>query len=389
MNTESNPFEDFRPPNPYFTGRKEQLRLLERESRPFRHGQVVKIIGPAGIGKTELAKQFFFRSQERERRRMEPIWVSMRSRPDVEAFERHYRSMLDTWRSLGREYFDQGVVVVIDGADEMLDETGERLEGLVMRAVNFKATRAVLVTSRSEPRVRGESIILPPFDASETEDYVIKRFRESRREIPNLSELFRLSKGIPVVLAALVDLLVRHSESDVLANVAGQTFEISKDEESRIIKATRPGIIEFSDTLADRVKKNPEQVHNITSRQFEELVAELFDDMGWEVELTKATRDGGRDILARLNTGVMKMLCLIETKRYRKDRPVGISLVKNLWGTLCDEHANSGMLVTTSYFSPDAKKFQQKYEYQLALKDYSDIAEWLMSYKDEKRIIRS
>lgn len=81
------------------------------------------------------------------------------------------------------EYFHQRFVVVIDGADE----TGEQLERFIMRAFNFKATRTVFVTSRSEPRVRGMSIHLPPFDPSETEDYVVQRFFRSRTEIPNLS----------------------------------------------------------------------------------------------------------------------------------------------------------------------------------------------------------
>jgi HJR/Mrr/RecB family endonuclease len=36
----------------------------------------------------------------------------------------------------------------------------------------------------------------------------------------------------------------------------------------------------------------------LNRRLFEEFVAELFHEFGYEVELTKRTRDGGRDVIA-------------------------------------------------------------------------------------------
>ena len=49
-----------------------------------------------------------------------------------------------------------------------------------------------------------------------------------------------------------------------------------------------------------------------------------------------------------------------------------------------DEQANSAMLVTTSYFSDDAKTFRDKHKYQLTLKDYADVVGWLADYKNQK-----
>lgn len=115
-------------------------------------------------------------------------------------------------------------------------------------------------------------------------------------------------------------------------------------------------------------------------RDFEKLLAELLKDMGWEVELTKQTRDGGSDILAYLNTDIGRLLCLVEAKHYREDRKVGVDLVRTLYGTLFDAQANSAMLVTSSSFTADAKEFQQKHKYQLTLRDYSDIVNWIMKY---------
>jgi hypothetical protein len=44
--------------------------------------------------------------------------------------------------------------------------------------------------------------------------------------------------------------------------------------------------------------KHSEVLLQMASREFEELVAELWKRFGYEVELTKATRDGGYDVVA-------------------------------------------------------------------------------------------
>jgi hypothetical protein len=75
-----------------------------------------------------------------------------------------------------------------------------------------------------------------------------------------------------------------------------------------------------------------------------------------------------------------EFLCLVEAKKHREDRKVGVSLVRTLYGTLCDFQASSGMLVTTSSYSKDAHALQQKHKYQLSLKDYTDVAGWIQRY---------
>ena len=119
----------------------------------------------------------------------------------------------------------------------------------------------------------------------------------------------------------------------------------------------------------------------MSPRQFEEIIADLLSSMGYDVELTKQTRDGGKDILAYMNTDLGRFLCLVGAKRHRHDRPVGIALVRNLYGTLKDHEATSAMLVTTSYFSDDAKEFQERHKFHFALRDYADVVAWIQKYK--------
>ena len=92
-------------------------------------------------------------------------------------------------------------------------------------------------------------------------------------------------------------------------------------------------------------------------------------------------------MLAYLDTDLGRMLCLVEAKRYRKDRTVGVDLVRNLYGTLCDYQANRAMLITTSSFSQEAVNFRKRHEYQLQLRDYGDLLFWIDNYKNRAGII--
>src|SRR5437016_3760895 len=131
----------------------------------------------------------------------------------------------------------------------------------------------------------------------------------------------------------------------------------------------------------DTIQQKADVLCKISPRQFEEVIADLLVGMGMDVELTPATRDGGKDILAYMNTEMGRFLTLVEAKQHNKSRPVGVSLVRNLYGTLIDHQATTGMLVTTSRFAKPAKQFQERHKYQLTLKEYEDVVNWLLQYR--------
>ena len=59
-------------------------------------------------------------------------------------------------------------------------------------------------------------------------------------------------------------------------------------------------VVSFVDrALIDELQRCPDDLRVINRRRFEELIAELFNGFGYEVELTQRTRDGGKDIGAR------------------------------------------------------------------------------------------
>ncbi|WP_197280861.1 restriction endonuclease [Bosea vaviloviae] len=89
--------------------------------------------------------------------------------------------------------------------------------------------------------------------------------------------------------------------------------------------------------------------------EFENLVANLFGQMGLESKLTRSSRDGGVDCVAFDKRPVLGGKVVIQAKRYR--HTVGVSAVRDLFGTMMNEGANKGILVTTSGYGPDAFNF--------------------------------
>lgn len=131
------------------------------------------------------------------------------------------------------------------------------------------------------------------------------------------------------------------------------------------------------DDLIARLMANPALMRSLPSRSFEELVAELLDRQGLGVMLTPQTRDGGRDILATLKTPVGEHLFLVECKRFAPTRPVGVDLVRQLYGVVEMEKASAGVIVTTSSFTRDARALERTINHRMHLHEYDDLVQWL------------
>ena len=115
----------------------------------------------------------------------------------------------------------------------------------------------------------------------------------------------------------------------------------------------------------------------MTSRKFEELVAELLSRKGFKVELTPPSKDGGFDMYAAKSDTLGRFLFLVECKRYSQTNKVGVNIVRALHGVVQDKKANAGVVVTTSFFTAGAKEFQDRHKFQLHLHDYLELRRWL------------
>lgn len=134
-------------------------------------------------------------------------------------------------------------------------------------------------------------------------------------------------------------------------------------------------------SLMNQVASNPKILHEITPRQFEELVCELFEKEGNHVELTKQTRDGGKDLIILNNSSLGDFVIYAECKKRAPKYPVNVGFVRELYGTVNADNATAGIMVTTSYFSRDARKYQEKIKSRMSLIDYSELMKRIMACK--------
>ncbi|MDQ3917062.1 MAG: restriction endonuclease [Acidobacteriota bacterium] len=111
--------------------------------------------------------------------------------------------------------------------------------------------------------------------------------------------------------------------------------------------------VEGSDVIAE-LDSRP-NLMDLSPFEFENLVGNLFAKMGLETKQTQSSRDGGVDVVAFDTRPILGGKVVIQAKRYR--HTVGVSAVRDLFGTMINEGANKGILVTTSGYGKDAFEF--------------------------------
>jgi len=113
-----------------------------------------------------------------------------------------------------------------------------------------------------------------------------------------------------------------------------------------------------SHDVADKIKEG-DNLASMGWEDFEHLIREIFakefSSNGGEVKVTQASRDGGVDAIAFDPDPIRGGKIVIQAKRYTNT--VGVSAVRDLYGTVMNEGATKGILVTTSDYGPDAYEF--------------------------------
>lgn len=111
---------------------------------------------------------------------------------------------------------------------------------------------------------------------------------------------------------------------------------------------------EIADSLNDEIN-----IAAMDWEDFEHLVREVFQkeftENGGEVRVTQASADGGVDAIAFDPDPIRGGKIVIQAKRYTN--VVGVAAVRDLYGTVMNEGATKGILVTTSDYGSDSYNF--------------------------------
>ncbi|MFW2341066.1 restriction endonuclease [Brevundimonas sp.] len=295
---------------------------------------VVALQGPPGVGKTSLV-----RLVAQSLSSVFPggaYWVLPSYGPFAEQVERAQTTLSD------------GSLVVIDEWDAF---KGRSPMGRLLSAAERHANKStVLIVGRSD-------IGLPDVDA------LVVAMRPGPPLVPSWI-LGEASEDIASYGSfTQVGLIDQHGSPLSPSSPAGQT----------LIVEARKGDRE----LLRRIGSDPDLIYQISPRRFEELVAKVYEELGYEVSLTPASGDGGRDLQVAKKDHLGSFLYFVECKRYSKDRPVGVGLVRQLHGVVSAAQASAGVLITTSSFTKGARAFQEAVPHRMSLKAYTDFRAWL------------
>lgn len=126
-------------------------------------------------------------------------------------------------------------------------------------------------------------------------------------------------------------------------------------------------------------------IETIDPFKFEELVAELLIDKGFDIYLTPKTRDGGKDIIAAYTFDKEPVIMMVECKRRPIDLTIGPIELRALVGQfyyeqLENSRINYAMLVTSAgKFGNTSLTMSEKLK-DVSIIDFEKLNSWLLSY---------
>jgi len=112
------------------------------------------------------------------------------------------------------------------------------------------------------------------------------------------------------------------------------------------------------DSLTVGATLNLTNLSTLSGMDFERLITSLLQKMGFRAEMTKASGDGGIDIVANLDKPLVGGRYLIQCKRLDTAAQIGAPTVREFYGAMvADRKAVKGIFVTTSSFTTQAREF--------------------------------
>lgn len=113
--------------------------------------------------------------------------------------------------------------------------------------------------------------------------------------------------------------------------------------------------VRVAEAFRDQYNAAYEDINSLSGVEFEQVCKRLLENMGFSVETTKTTGDGGIDLIAYNSQPLLSGKYIIQCKRYTGS--VGEPIIRDLYGVITSERANKGILMTSGVFTKQAQAF--------------------------------
>lgn len=273
-------------------------------------------------------------------------------------------------------------LLVFDGLDEVWPGR-EWAQGFLEDAIKDDPHLHLLITSRAIPETaRFDRLQIGPMSEEDIAEIIR---RQAGMEGSPPAAFIALANGNALLASLLGGLAQSNGNPTDLINALSSfsrpglvdVLGRPMNPQTRSGKTFITDVREINDQILKMISRDPEIVYHLEPRRFEELSAEMFERLGYNVTLTPASKDGGKDLIIVKRDDLGTMLSFVECKRYAPNRPVGVEIVRALNGVVELGRATSGIVLTTSRFTTGAKTLQRELEYRMSLRDFADFKQLL------------
>jgi len=353
-----------------FIGRVPEMETLSYELMAEQAG-AISIVGEAGMGKTAIAHIF-----------------GQRNRAFFTGGVHHLLGLgLDSIRDKVESHVPHSSAPYLIILDELDSHRPEALRTELLEMRRDRPSARIICISRQLDLTAAvnRTIELSGLKRAASLDLLV-RSAGLLQATGSKDDLLNVLTGSTPTVAQLTELSQSRmlSPRDVIMLLRGFTQSGIVDLDGNPIRADAPesqkiivDLCSINDRLLEHVQAKPGLLYELSSRRFEELVAELLSRLGYSITLTPASKDGGKDIYAARKDALGSFLFIVECKKYAPDNPIGVGLIRQLNGVVEAERATAGILATTSFFTSGAQEFQRTIPNRMSLKDYFGIQEWL------------
>ncbi|TDU69418.1 restriction system protein [Prosthecobacter fusiformis] len=359
-----------------FVGRAYELEIL-RKSLLGGQSRTVVISGPRGIGKTALGYVFSDLHHAEF-----PGGVS----------RLHANPMEPLDILVSSTFVDQTKASLI-----IIDDVDERPNSTVLKEVNklrqIFPNAGIILTTGGDPTVlQGDTAIRLGGLSSDLMRNMIEQRASLSADACVPKELLDLLQGHVLAGKIAADSMLAQglTPRELLRRLHAFTASGIYDPSGLplLAGASQTQIISDITTVSDefltKLHDSPNLWYDLSPRDFEVVVAEILYRLGYDITLTPASKDGGKDIYAAKKSDLGSFLYVVECKRYAPDNTIGVGLIRQLNGVVEAERATAGILATTSFFTKDAKEFQTTVANRMSLKDYLGLQDWLARLQNPK-----
>lgn len=158
--------------------------------------------------------------------------------------------------------------------------------------------------------------------------------------------------------------MVMGQKGRVAANVSKEIFAIEEEDHSNQETDSEKKIslvIEVaSQKLAELIACNPDVLKSVEWRDLERVLAVVFAGLGFTVDLTPMSKDGGKDIEIHFVATTGKSSFLIEVKHWQSR--VGSTEVSKFLHVIAKSKSHVGLMIATNGFSRKAVETLTEYE---------------------------